>query len=290
MIQDSILFLGYGYTASFAAPALSKLGYCIYGTKRNINNASKGSPIISLLNFKKEDLLPIFSQLDHVIISTPPDLFGTDPSLQLFNHLMQEAGADLKSVIYLSSTGVYGDHKGKWVDEDTTPQPNNARVRSRLEAELGWKDLCSRYDIPLITLRLAGIYGPIRNALTQVSNGTAISVHKKGQVFSRIHVEDIAKIICLIISKPDIVPGIYNLADDYPSSATEVNSYAAQLLDLPEPKIIPFNKADLSAMSNDFYSSCRRIRNHRIKQLLDIDLIYPDYRCGLEKMCRNREY
>lgn len=175
---------------------------------------------------------------------------------------------------YLSTTGVYGDTKGDWVDENTEVRPNNERTEQRVLAEQQW--LNSGY--PVNVYRLAGIYGPGRSAIDDLKEGTAKRIYKKNQYFSRIHVEDICKVLLASMNKTG---EIYNVADDYPSPATEPVEYAAKLLGITPPPLVDYEKAELSEMARSFYASSRRVKNNKIKKL-GIKLAYPTYIEGLD--------
>jgi nucleoside-diphosphate-sugar epimerase len=216
---------------------------------------------------------------DAVLASAPPT-DGGDPVLAVFADALARA-PKLKSVVYLSTVGVYGNHNGAWIDETTVPNPTTTRGRARLVAETAWQRLRAGTERSVAVLRLAGIYGPGRNALAQVANGTAKRIVKPGQVFSRIHVADIASVIDSAFAQR--ANGIFNVSDDEPTAPQDVISFAAELLGRPAPREIPFTEAikDLSPMALSFYSECRRVRNDRIKRELGINLRFPTYRDGL---------
>ena len=177
---------------------------------------------------------------------------------------------------YLSTTGVYGDRQGGWVEETDPPAPGNARSRWRLEAEAAW--LAS--GLPVNVFRLAGIYGPGRSAFDRLREGRAQRVVKAGQVFSRIHVDDIAAALSASMARPD--PGrVYNVADDLPAPAWEVIAYAAELLGMPAPPEVALEDAGLSPMARSFWEESRRVSNRRLREELGVTLAYPDYRAGL---------
>lgn len=286
MISPVILFLGFGYTSQFTAQYFTEERCEIYGTTRsNKELIFPKTKNVHLVNFSASAIAAIIDRIEHVVVSVPPTIQDNsydDSALSLMESVLKESSNNLQSITYLSTTSIYGDHEGRWVNETTQPNPNNARSNARLQSEQGCKELCNRLNIKLRIFRLAGIYGPGRNALMRVKDGSAKSIFKDGQVFSRIHVEDIANIIHkAIMQKPDS-EGIYNIADDYPCSTIEVNNYAAKLLSMPEPEIVHIDNADLSVMGKEFYSSCRRVSNDKVKQLLQIRLLYPTYREGLE--------
>jgi len=219
------------------------------------------------------DLTPALARASHLLSSVAPDGEG-DPVLRALGP--QIAAANLDWVGYLSTTGVYGDHGGDWVDEDTALTPATARGRARVAAEADWQAL----GVPLHIFRLAGIYGPGRGPFAKLRAGTARRIVKPGQVFSRTHVADIAQVLAASIARPD--PGrIYNVCDDDPAPPQDVIAHAAQLLGLPVPPEEPFETADLSPMARSFYAESKRVRNDRIKDELGVRLLFPTYREGL---------
>ena len=178
---------------------------------------------------------------------------------------------------YLSTTGVYGNHDGGWVDEDTPLTPSTRRGKWRVAAEAEWQAIP---DLPLHIFRLAGIYGPGRGPFSKVRNGTARRIIKPGQVFSRIHVEDIAQVLAASIAQPD--PGaIYNMCDDDPAPPQDVIAHAAELLGQPLPPEEDFETAEMTPMARSFYAESKRVKNDKIKTDLGVQLIYPTYREGL---------
>jgi nucleoside-diphosphate-sugar epimerase len=182
-------------------------------------------------------------------------------------------------VIYLSTIGVYGDHQGAWIDEDTQPAPGHDRVRARLRVETAWRDLLGDR---LAVLRLGGIYGPGRNALIELRHGRARRIVKPGQVFNRIHVDDAAAAIMGAIRRTR--GGSWNICDDEPAPPQDIIAYAANLMGVPSPPEQPFETADLSPMARSFYASNRRIRNARARRELDLSFAYPTYRAGLDTL------
>jgi nucleoside-diphosphate-sugar epimerase len=222
------------------------------------------------------------AQADAALVSIPQTQTG-DPVLAAFGDALN-AAERLRSVVYLSTVGVYGDHAGAWVDEETPPQPDMTRSRDRLAAEQAWQDFGARRDIPVAILRLAGIYGPGRNALVQVARGEARCIVKPGQVFNRIHVDDIAQAIeAALTQKAD---GIFNVADDEPCPPGDPLVFAAQLLGRAPPAEIAFAEAapTMSPMALSFWQDCRRVRNDKLKHQLGVTLRYPSYREGLRAL------
>ncbi len=186
---------------------------------------------------------------------------------------------------YLSSTNVYGDCGGDWVDERSPLKPSGERGRRRVAAEAGWLDLHRRVGLPVQLFRLAGIYGPGRSALDALKAGTARRVAKPGQVFSRIHVEDLVQTLLASMARPD--PGaVYNVCDDEPAAPEEVIAYAASLLGIAPPPLTDFAVADLSPLARSFYADNKRVSDRRIKDELGVALRYPTYREGLAALSR----
>jgi nucleoside-diphosphate-sugar epimerase len=212
---------------------------------------------------------------------------GRDPALAAFATAIA-AARQLRWIGYLSTIGVYGDHDGAWVDETTPPRDPDEGSRARLAAEADWLALGRRLGAPAQVFRLGGIYGPGRNALAQLAAGRARRVVKPGQVFNRIHVEDIARVLQASIKRPR-QGAIYNVVDNAPSPAQESVAYAAELLGIEPPPEVPLAEADLSPMARSFYAENRRVRNDLIRQELGVSLRYPTFREGLSGLaCSGR--
>lgn len=226
-------------------------------------------------------ILDEISLADALLVSIPP-VFGSDPVLRSLSGAIASAPR-LRWVGYLSTVGVYGDAGGAWVDENTLPSPVNERSRHRITAESQWLDLGKSAPFRVQVFRLAGIYGPGRNALLKVADGTAQRLIKPGQVFNRIHTADIAQVLMASIDHP-VHNGIYNVADDEPCPPQDVITYAAHLLGLAPPPEVAFATADLSPMARSFYQDNKRVRNKRIKDELGVRLRFPTYREGLKAL------
>ena len=232
--------------------------------------------------FPGDDLSEDIMAATHILVTAGPS-DGHDPVLAEARDAFVASSGTLQWVGYLSTTGVYGDQAGGWVDEDTPLAPSTARGRARVAAEAEWQELFREHGVPLHIFRLAGIYGPGRGPFSKVRSGTARRIIKPGQVFSRCHVEDIAQVLIASIRQPN--PGrAYNICDDDPAPPQDVIAHAADLLGLPLPPEIPFDEADLSPMARSFYAESKRVRNDRIKDELGVTLRYPDYRAGLAKL------
>lgn len=217
---------------------------------------------------------------DVLLVSIPPGGTG-DPAIAAFGDVLQ--GSRCK-VVYLSTIGVYGDHGGAWVDESTPPQAVLDRTRMRVAAEQAWMDT-ARGDA--VILRLAGIYGPGRNALATLRAGTARRIIKPGQVFNRIHVDDIASAIMATVHHQG--GGIWNVCDDQPAPPQDVIAYAAKLMGVSPPPEEAFATAEMSAIARSFYASSARVSNAKLKRELGVTLAYPTYRHGLDALWRAGE-
>lgn len=276
-MEKTLLSLGHGYSAAALARRLVPQGWRIAGTTRDTDKfADFRSQNITPLLWNRDAILPWLENASHVLVSAGPTDTG-DPSLALLKDDLTRHAASLTWVGYLSTTGVYGDAGGDWVDESSALAPTTDRGRKRVLAETAWAAIPG---LPLHIFRLAGIYGPGRGPFEKLRNGTARRVIKPGQVFSRIHVEDIAQVVEASMLAPD--PGTaYNLCDDDPAPPQDVIAYAADLLGIAPPPEVPFDAAEMSPMARSFYAESKRVRNDRIKTELGITLRYPDYRSGL---------
>ena len=276
-----ILIIGYGYTAQHLATILNHRNIIVSATTRNPDKINKtaGSPTeLILLDPKKASIA--ITNYDSILITAPPNYDGTDPILELIKEQLIQLRRHIKWIGYLSSTSVYGDHKGKWVNENSKPNSPGQRGKRRLSVEHSWLSLFNEFALPVHIFRLAGIYGPDRNSLVKILNGKNTSVIKEGQVFSRIHVEDIGRALCESMKNP--TPGeIYNLADDLPCAPELVDEYAAKLLGKKPLIQIPFDEATLSPMAKEFYRDCRKVSNKKFKTKFNFNLLYPSYKEGL---------
>ncbi|MGE0003955.1 MAG: SDR family oxidoreductase [Parvibaculaceae bacterium] len=260
---------GLGFSAQALARRLRPQGWTVTGTSRAGDHGS-------LAFDGTRPLAPsAFTGITHLLISVPPGETG-DRVLACHRDDLVRLAASVRWAGYLSTTGVYGDRGGDWVDESSPLAPTTARGERRLAAETAWRAV----GLPLHIFRLAGIYGPGRNQLISLLDGTAKRIVKAGQVFSRVHVDDIAGILAASIDRPE--PGqAYNVCDDEPSPPQDVVAFAARLLGIPAPPEIPFDEADLSPMAKSFYADSKRVSNRRIKEDLGYRLIHPTYREGL---------
>ena len=268
-----LLSIGHGYSARALAPRLLAEGWRVIGTTRSEDKAEalRAEGVEPLI--WPGTPLPI-SEATHLLSSVAPAGAG-DPVLAEAGEALK-AARHLEWVGYLSTTGVYGDHGGGWVDEGTPLTPATERGQARVAAEADWQAL----GLALHIYRLAGIYGLGRGPFAKVRNGTARRIIKEGQVFSRIHVEDIGQVLAASIQQPN--PGaVYNLCDDDPAPPEDVIEHAAKLLGLPVPPAIQFDEADMTPMARSFYAESKRVKNDRIKDELGVKLLYPNYKAGL---------
>jgi len=277
---------GLGFSAQTLADRLAAKGWQIAGTARDVGKigqlAARGYEVVQYSGEAGNSSLPnVLRGTTHLLHSIPPGP-GGDPVLEHYRDEIARLSS-LEWVGYLSTVGVYGDQEGRWVDEATAPRPNSARTEARVEAEQAWLEFGAETGVPVQIFRLAGIYGPGRSVFDKLKAGTARRVKKDGQVFSRIHVEDIANVLEASIARPHN-GAIYNVADDEPAAPDEVVAYAAKLIGVSPPPEIDFAEADLTPMARSFYEGSRRIANARIKSELGVRLRYPTYREGLSSL------
>jgi nucleoside-diphosphate-sugar epimerase len=290
--HNRLFCFGLGYSAQALIRLLRNEGWGIAGTCRASDEAAAfrrdgiaahvfdgGTPMA--------DAGAALTGTTHLLSSVPPDA-ESDPVLRWHGRdiaALVEAEPSLAWAGYLSTTGVYGDCAGGWVDDASARQPTGERGRRRVAAEDGWLALWREHGVPAHLFRLAGIYGPGRSALDTVRAGRAQRIDKPGQVFSRIHVADIAAVLRASMARPN-PGGAYNVCDDNPAPPEEVVRYACELLGVAPPPLVPFDSADLSPMARSFYADNKRVRNDRIKTELGVRLRYPDYRAGLTALLR----
>ena len=280
MVSKVLLVFGHGYSGAALAARLIPKGWRVIGTTRDAGRvAAIAATGVEPLVWPGDDLGPALAEASCVLVSAGPDDDG-DPVLRKFAARISEVSDRIDWLGYLSTTGVYGDHGGGWVDETTPLAPSTLRGAARMKAEAGWQALTRAAGLPLHIFRLAGIYGPGRGPFEKLRSGTARRIIKPGQVFSRIHIDDIAQVLEASITRPD--PGaVYNVCDDDPAPPQDVIAHAATLLGLPLPPELDFETADLSPMARSFYAESKRVRNDRIKNELGVRLIHPTYRAGL---------
>jgi nucleoside-diphosphate-sugar epimerase len=226
------------------------------------------------------EIAALAAEADVLLVSVPPGQAG-DPVLAAFGEMLRTGSA---RVVYLSTVGVYGDHRGAWIDEETEATADSERAKARLAAEAGWRTIAGNR---LAILRLAGIYGPERNALARLRDGSARRIIKPDQVFNRIHVDDIARAIMAAVARE--ASGVFNVCDDEPAPPQDVIAHAAQLLGVVPPPDEDYATAQMTPMARSFYASSNRVRNIRAKRDLGLELAFPTYREGLERLWRDGE-
>lgn len=267
-----LLCAGFGYSAEALARLLRVEGWRVIGTHRR----PEGAAAIRAAGAEPSPWPPApetAATATHLLVSAAPDAEG-DPTLRALGPLLK--APPLEWVGYLSTTGVYGDHAGGWVDETAPLTPATERGRARVRAEAAWRAT----GLPVRIFRLAGIYGPGRGPFEKVRSGEARRIVKPGQVFSRIHRDDIAAALRASIARPE-AEGPFNLCDDEPAPPEDVIGHAAALLGLPPPPLVPFETAELSPMARSFYAESKRVSNARTKAALGLRLRFPGYREGL---------
>jgi nucleoside-diphosphate-sugar epimerase len=274
---------GYGYSAESLVRRLSSRDVAAAGTRTNLPPTPE--PAVELVSYKGDaasvDVRRLLAGTTHLLVSIPPDLEGD----VVLRHFRGDIAAlpDLAWIGYLSTVGVYGDHRGAWVDEETPTRPNSERSLRRLQAEQAWLGFCGEIGRRVEIFRLSGIYGPGRSVIDNLRAGTARRIIKPDQVFNRIHVDDIARVLAAAIDK-DAGHSIYNVSDDEPAPPEEVVAYAAELLGLPIPAAVAFEAAGLTGMAASFWAESKRVRNLRIREDLGVELLYPTYREGLRAL------
>ena len=292
--MTALICFGFGYCAEhFIAEFAGKFDR-ILGTVRSaepaaILNAYQAEEVQALV-FDGVNATPALNaelaEADYVLVSIPPGESG-EPVLAAFGDALA-AGRRLRSVVYLSTVGVYGDHNGGWVDEQTPVAPASERSRRRLAAEQAWQQFGAREGIPIAVLRLAGIYGPGQNALVALARGKARRILKAGQIFNRIHVADIGQAIAAAFAR--CANGVFNIADDERAPPADPIQFAAKLLGREPPSEIAFEEAapSMSPTALSFWQECRRVRNDKLKRALGVTLRYPTYREGLTALLKEK--
>lgn len=279
---------GLGYSALRLARIGAEQGWTISGTARTAGGAEKIAaegfyPFIFDGRAPGPGIRDALASATHVLISVPPEEEG-DPVLR--HHMADlDAASSLAWIGYLSTVGVYGDRQGGWVDETSETLPISPRSRRRLAAEQAWCAFGAHTNRRVQIFRLAGIYGPGRSAIDRLQEGTARRIVKVGQVFNRVHVDDIAAVLSAAIAGNG-TQQVYNVTDDEPAPPQDVIAFAADLMRLPPPPEIAFNEADLSPMAASFYADNKRVGNARLREDLGVQLKFPSYREGLRDIAK----
>ena len=281
-----LFVFGIGFTARSCIELLKKRCDWIGGTTRSYEKAreleKKGiNAFIFDGNSKTSEICSAIKNSTHLLVSIAPSESGDCVIQNYSNEIIDSA---IEWIGYLSTVGVYGNHNGEWVDEKTECRPVSSRSIWRANAESKWNELAIQSNLPISILRLAGIYGPGRNAFLNLSNGTAKRIVKPGQVFNRIHVEDIAGAVTHSIDQT--FNGILNVSDGNPCPPQEVVTFAAKLLGVNPPKVELFASAKISAMARSFYSENKRVSNQKLRTLLNYKLKFPNYQVALKHLIK----
>ncbi len=288
-VSPSKLFcFGLGYTALNLANRLKYLGWEISGTTRNPEKykslKNQGIRCMLIPDEPVDNIHQAVRESSCILISIPPQ-GKQDWVLEIFKEDIARS-SNLQWLGYLSTTGVYGNHDGEWVDEETPPQPNSERSFVRAQVEKQWLELFHESGLPVHLFRLVGIYGPGRGMLARLLKGTMQRIDSPGQLFSHIHVDDIVQVLTTSIGQPN--PGsVYNLCDDTPVSQREAVEYACQLLKMEPPPLVALEDSNLGPLGKSFYLDRKRVSNNKLKSELGVELIFPDYFKGLESLIKN---
>lgn len=274
---------GFGYTAQAFARLATSSGYKVYGISRSEDIRQQfNSSDLTLVDFNLAGAKTLLSHCESILITVPPNAQELDPVLHHFKKLLIKNTNHLNWLGYLSTTGVYGDHKGRWVTEESASIDPGASGVLRLRAEQAWLNLLRQDQLPVHVFRVAGIYGPGRSSIDRIAEKNH-TIYKPDQVFSRIHIDDLCQALMLSLNNPK--PGeVYNICDDVPAPSSEVDQYAAKILNRPTLKLLHYENAKLSPMGLEFYRCNKRVSNAKIKKELNFKPKYPSYREGLDNL------
>ena len=295
-MTPNLFVFGAGFSGLALARHMLERGWAVSGTTRSPAKAEAiaetGVRTFVFDGAASRDIREALAGATHLLVSIAPSHgMGSkqlgdavlDPVLEAFGADLREGMPHLEWIGYWSTVGVYGDHGGEWVGEEAECRPASRRAKMRVDAEAAWQASGKERDLPVAVMRLGGIYGPGRNAFVKLDEGSARRIVRPGQVFSRIHVDDIAGSTALLADRR--MGGVFNIADDEPGPPQDVIAYAAELMGLAPPPEIPFEEADMSPMARSFYSDNKRVSNARIKEA-GYRFAYPDYRTALSRMWR----
>lgn len=280
-----LMIFGAGYSGKAIAGAVSHSAISVAGTTRSSEGAEAlGQKGIETFIFDGKSINAALKQkmksITHIVQSIPPDADG-DPVLNLASSSIRKDFPSLQWIGYLSTVGVYGDHKGLWIDENTECHPSSERSRLRHEAEQRWLEIGRKHGLPVAVLRISGIYGPGRNAFRKLLDGNARRIIREGQVFNRIRVEDIGYATAFLAEHEFC--GIFNITDSEPSPPQDVIEEAARLMGIKPPPEVPFEDADMSAMARSFWGENKRVSNSKLRKL-GYEFEFPNYRQSLKQM------
>ena len=282
-MKKTIIIFGYGYVSKFLIQKLNALGWIIYCTSRKTDI---GRPVknenVTIINFFDPVMPSLIKSSDALLSTVPPNNEMIDPVLHAYADVIS------KNIFgwigYLSSTNVYGDHRGSWIDETTPCNPSNQKARTRLEIERQWLHLYDLFKLPVHIFRLSGIYGPARNCLEDIIMGKDFTIVKKNHYFSRIHIKDICPLILSSIHYP--TPGeIYNISDNEPAPLHVVQQFGAKIMGKEKLKEIMEEKSKISEDLKRFFMDNKKVNGQKIIKKLGVNLLYPHYRSGLLNGC-----
>lgn len=284
--MSRLVVFGLGYTAERLARRLLADGWSVAGTTRDPARAEELTargiePIVFDGDRPGAEVARALGWADHVLVSLAPTTAG-DPVLAHHRADIAARAGQLRWIGYLSTVGVYGDHGGAWIDEDAPPRPVSERGKRRVDAENAWRELGAAIGAPVSIFRIAGIYGPGRNPLVALKAGRARRIVKPGQVFNRIHVDDIVQALQAALASR--TAGVFNLADGHPAPPQDVIAFAAGLMGIAPPPEIAFDEAEMTPMARSFYGDNKRVSNRRMVETLGVKPAYPDYRAGLKAL------
>ena len=284
----NLFIFGIGFSGVEIAKAALAQGASVAGTTRSGAKAARLASLgIEALLFDGAAPNGILSKrletVSHLLVSIGPDAAG-DPVLSAFGSGLAANMPALEWIGYLSTVGVYGDHDGAWVDEETPCRPVSKRSIERLKAEAAWRALAKDISIPLAILRLSGIYGPGRNTFVNLDDGSARRIIKPGQYFNRIHVSDISGAAMLLAARK--ADGLFNVTDNEPAPPQDVVTYAAKLMGIKPPPETAYEDAQMSPMARSFYGEVKRVSNAKIRAL-GYEFVFPNYRAALADMWQN---
>lgn len=277
MRTHTAFIFGFGYSASWLWDELDERSWTTFATARTVQVFSDLHEIgIHPVDLQFNRIGIVHSdEAVQLVITAPPSGSGCPGYAAI-----TDSKIEIASVTYLSTTGVYGDRRGNWVDEKSDITPESQRAHNRVLAESQWRSYCLERGLPFRTARLPGIYGPDRSAFERLEKGTARRIIKPGQLFSRIHVEDLAKGLMALLEQPKLA-GVFHFCDDMPAPPQDVIEFAAELMGVPVPPDVPIESADLSPMARSFYAECKRVSSNQTRERLGWAPKYPTYREGL---------
>jgi nucleoside-diphosphate-sugar epimerase len=289
--MTNTFIFGAGFSGLEIGKQLSAAGQVVAGTTRSADKfvklAANGlEPFDFDGDWLSAALVARLQTVTHLVMSIGPD-DGGDPLVPILGDHLSGALKNLQWIGYLSTVGVYGDHDGGWVNEETACKPVSQRSVQRLEAEKAWENFSANLGVPLAILRLSGIYGPGRNTFVNLANDTAKRIIKPNQVFNRIHVSDIARAVMHLSSKN--IGGLFNVTDDEPAPPQDVVTYAANLMGVTPPEEIAYDDAQMSPMARSFYGEVKKVSNAKLRST-GFEFQYPNYRVAMDALWHEQNW